>query len=360
MTIKKIASRTTPLCFLSDGRLLCHHRQEILVMRGDTVDVRIPILVDPKESLLGWSRALSRLLRLGVRVAESLDENRVILCIGNTLYELDVDSGKLSEGWYCGSGIRPLIMTTVKGINGIEDGVYFGGYLGNREKKPVNIYHRIGVDQWEVVFSFPQGAINHIHNVVPDPYRKCLWVFTGDFGDSAAIWRVTDGFSKVERVVFDNQNYRGCVAYSLPEGLLYATDAPYAENHIYLMNTKTFATQSVFPLHGSCIFGCKWKDRYVFSSTVEGDGRSGGRWRLLYHGNRGAGIKDDFAHLYVGNLSDGFKEIYKEKKDCLSFLFQFGLFKFPYGENNTDTLFFQPMSTKRNDLCLMVAEEGCI
>ena len=110
-------------------------------------------------------------------------------------------------------------------------------------------------------------------------------------------------------------------------------------------------------MHGSCIYGCQWKDNYVFSSTVEGDGRTSGRLRLFYHGNRGIGIKDDYVHLYIGNLTNGFKEIYKEKKDCLSFLFQFGVFKFPYGVNNTDTLYFQPMATKENDLRMMAYKE---
>lgn len=40
-----------------------------------------------------------------------------------------------------------------------------------------------------------------------------------------------------------------------------------------------------------------------------------------------------------------------------SFLFQFGVFKFPYGVNNTDILYFQPMATKENDLRLMAYKE---
>lgn len=310
-----------------------------------------------KERVLGGCRYVSRLLRFGVRAAEAIDNGHAILSIGNKLYELDLEKGTLSKGWFCGAGIRPLIMTSVKDINSFKEGIYFGGYLGNREKKPVNIYHRIGVDDWEVVYTFPQGAINHVHNVVPDPYRQCLWIFTGDFDESAAIWKVTDNFQKVERVACNNQKYRGCVVYAIPGGLLYATDAPYADNYIYLMNTETFDTQPLFPLHGSCIYGCQWNDNYVFSSTVEGDGRSTGRIKLFYHGNRGAGIKDDFVHLYSVNLEKGFKEIYKEKKDWLSFLFQFGVFKFPYGVNNTDTLYFQPMATNKNDLRLMSIKE---
>ena len=317
-----------------------------------TISMPISLL----ERFLGWSRLVSRLLRFGVRVATAIDETHAIICIGNTLYEEDIERGTFSNGWYCGEGIRPLFMTTVKDIAGFEDGLYFGGYLMNREKKLVHIYHRTGIDKWDIAYTFPEGTINHVHNVVADPYRQCFWIFTGDFDESAAIWKVTNGFQNVERVACNDQKYRGCVVNVLPEGLLYATDAPYADNYIYMMNPETFETKPVFPLHGSCIYGCQWKDKYVFSSTVEGDGRTSGHLRLFYHGNRGIGIKDDFVHLYSGNLKDGFSEIYKEKKDYLSFLFQFGVFKFPSGVNNTDTLYFQPMATNKNDLRLLAVK----
>ena len=58
--------------------------------------------------------------------------------------------------------------------------------------------------------------------------------------------------------------------------------------------------------------------------------------------------------MYIGNLKDGFRELYKEKKDCWPlYTFQFGVFKFPSGINNTDTLYFQPMATVYNDGKLM-------
>ena len=49
-----------------------------------------------------------------------------------------------------------------------------------------------------------------------------------------------------------------------------------------------------------------------------------------------------------------FKEIYKEKKDGMPlYTFQFGVFKFPAGVNNTDALYFQPVATRKNDQCLV-------
>lgn len=120
------------------------------------------------------------------------------------------------------------------------------------------------------------------------------------------------------------------------------------------MDPNTYEVKKVMLIAGSCIYGCKWKDNFVFSSTVEGDGRNMTRFYFLFGRKRGSGIKDEFIHLYYGNSYDGFKEIYKEKKDWLPlYTFQFGAFRFPYGENNGDTLYFQPISTIKNDLALM-------
>lgn len=352
--MKFIDVHTSPLCCLSQNQLVCYNKGKIIVYKNNEIIKSIPVKVSKKEQFLGWSRMLTRLFRFGVRIAKAFDDHHVVVNIGNYLCELDIVKGTVTDGWFCGEGIRPLVITSVNKIDGFVDGLYFGGYLSNSLKKPVNIYHRIGVDQWEVVYTFPQGAINHVHNIVPDPYRQCLWVFTGDFGEASAIWKITDNFKTVERVVCNDQKYRGCVVYALPEGLLYATDAPFADDYIYLMNTETYEVKELFPIHGSCIYGCKWKDKYVFSSTVEGDGRNMSRWEFYFGRKRGAGIKDNYVHMYIGNTQEGFKEIYKEMKDCMPFYtFQFGVFKFPAGENDSDTLYFQPVATNKNDLKLM-------
>lgn len=106
--------------------------------------------------------------------------------------------------------------------------------------------------------------MEHIHNVIPDPYRKCLWIFSGDFGDNAAIWKVTENFGKVERAFYGDQKYRACVVHALPEGLLYATDSPVDKDFIFLFNPESGELKEIMPIAGSCIYGCKWKDKYVF------------------------------------------------------------------------------------------------
>lgn len=354
MQLTNLASHLSPLCYLPSGSLVCYRLGNIILLNDGIVEKEFPIFYSKRERIFGKYRYLYRLLRMGIRAAEAIDEQYIVLSIDNMLYELDLASCKLSTGYFCGDGIRPLIFTTVKGISSVDEGIYFGGYLGNRDKRPVSIYKRVNTDQWQTVFTFPQGAINHVHTIVSDHYRDCLWIFTGDFDKASAIWKVTDNFEKVERIVCNEQKYRGCVAFILPEGLLYATDSPFADNFIYLMNIETLQVKEIVPIDGSCIYGCRWQNKFVFSSTVEGDGRNTSIWEFLFGRKRGSGIKDMYVHLYVGNLQEGFKEVYKQKKDCMPFYtFQFGVFKFPYGVNYNHTLYFQPVATYKNDLALM-------
>ena len=361
MHYNKIGNNLSPICFLPSGRLVVYHHGDLRIFENGEVIKTLHVFRDWKERILGRSRYLYRMLRLGVRAAWVLNEDNVLLSKGNTIYELNLKTNNLSSGFFCGVGVRPLVFTKVERISSVDSGIYFGGYLGNSEKEPVSVYKRVGQDKWDVVYTFPRGAINHVHAIVNDPYRDCLWIFTGDFDEASAIWRVTDNFQKVERVCCGNQKYRGCVVFAVPEGLLYATDTPFEDDYIYLMDLNNYDVRVIAPIDGSCIYGCKWNDNYVFSSTVEGDGRNTSRLEFLFSSKRGAGIKDEYVHMYCGNLGEGFREIFKEKKDIMPYYtFQFGVFKFPYGENDSDTLYFQPVATKKNDLSLLAINNSFV
>ena len=325
---------------------------KLIILRDGEHIAAYPLFCSKKETLAGRFNPVFRLLRLGVRAAEPIDGDRILLSIGNHLYEYDFTTQKLSDGYYVGVGIRPLIFTAVKNIAGFEDCICFGGYRSNKDKEPVHIYKRTETDKWEVVYTFEKGAINHVHNIVADPYRNCLWVFTGDFDEASAIWKITENFKKVERVLYNDQKYRGCVIYPVKEGLLYATDSPFATNYIFMMK-EDLSLETIREIEGSCIYGCQFGNKIAFSTTVEPDGRKNSALNLLISRNRGAGIKDMYSHLYVGNLSEGFNEVYKEKKDFWPYLFQFGAIRFPYGHNITGKLYFQPVATNKHDLDLM-------
>lgn len=355
MNVKNILKGAMPLCLLPNGRLVIYKRGCLSLIENENVIEEHTLFRTKKETRFWYPNIFIRLFRQGVRTAMAINEHSILLSVGSSLFEYDLSKRHKTDGVPFSKGVRPLIFTRIKNIKDFEDCVVFGGYRGNSNKEPVHIYKRKDTDKWEIVYTFESGLINHVHNIIADPYRNCLWIFTGDFDESAAIWKVTDNFKKVERILYNNQKFRGCVAFPVKDGLLYATDAPFAQNYIYLMKTD----YNVLPLcqiDGSCIYGCQVGTNYVFSTTVEPDGRKNTLWRLFTYMKRGAGIKDMYVHMYAGNLEQGFKEIYKERKDYWPYAFQFGAFRFPVGVNNTNKLYFQPVATRENDLDLMMME----
>ena len=346
--------RFAPVCFSGDN-LILYRKGKFYVFNGsDTIAEHI-LFTTSKYRIIEKSKLLYRLLRLGIRTAVSLDDDIIIFCVGKTIYEYDFVNRHLSEGFHTEEQARPLYFSKIEGINGFDDVVVFGGYLGNRDKKPVNIYRRVCRDTWDVIYTFEQGQINHVHNIIPDPYAECVWILTGDFGDASAIWRVTDNFNKVEKVLYGQQTYRSCVAFPTHDGLIYATDTPFKNNYLYLISRDS-GIHKIGALAGSCIYGTKWKDAYVFSSTVEGDGRNETILSSFFNRKKGIGIKDSKVHLYLFR-EHTLKEIYSETKDIWPFAFQFGVFKFPFGSNLSDKLYFQPIATKCNDLQLLSINE---
>jgi len=309
-----------------------------------------------KEKYFSRIKLLYRFLRLGIRSTIQINQEIIVLLANKRFYELNLQNMKLKAGFIPKSGINTLNISVLKGISGFDDMVVFGGYFSNPKKNPVHIYKRIDLDTWEIVFSFPMGKINHIHNIVPDADNSCVWIFTGDFDESAAIWQARDNFGDVECIVSFDQIYRGCVAFPLNKGVLYATDSPFAQNSIrFLYNDGNgWVSVHVANINGSCIYGCMIKNKYVFSTVVEPDGRDEDLLKLIFGWKRGNGIKDSFAYIYIGDMDDGFKEIYKAKKDKFSFIFQFGALKFPSGVNNTDYILTEHIATKKYD-CSTVA-----
>lgn len=355
---RNVSRKTKPICYLPNGNLVAYKYGKILIYNhSGQIVLKNKVFSNGKECIFSRCRLLYRLMRLGIRSSIAIDKDTILISMANKIYEYDVCRNLLSNGIILEGRQRPLTFTEVCNIDGMPDGIYFGGYLNNPNKKPVHIYKRVRKDCWEIVYTFPERQINHIHNIIADQYRNCLWCFTGDFNQSAAIWKITNNFQHVECVKSNNQNYRSCVAFALEEGLLYATDTPFAVNSIYLMNTDNYMIQSIFPIAGSCIYGCMWQDKFVFSSTCEGDGRDQTLIEVLFNRKRGSGIMDDYAHMYCGNLKQGFKEVYKRKKDIWPFIFQFGAFTYPSGNSASRYLFFQPTALKGCDLSMMCMEE---
>lgn len=308
--------------------------------------------------LSGFSSVLRRLFRKDIRLALKIDNDQILLVKNKTIYRLDLNLKKIKNKVKLPNGSRPLNMTVIESLNGFDDGIYFGEYFGNPLKKSVAIYKYSKEDKLIKVYRFAQGEINHIHNLVADRYRDCIWMLAGDTSDSAAIYQIKDNFKIVERVVFGKQEYRSCVLFPLEDGLLYATDSQFQQNSIRLLKLQQNKWESIHvsDINGPCIFGTNIQETFFFSTSVEGV-NSGNILKQLLRNKPGPGIKKNQSEIVGGNLQNGFKTIYFSKKDIFPYvLFQFGNIIFPIGYNPTKKLFFTSIALKNNDFSTNIIE----
>jgi len=281
-------------------------------------------------------RSISRLLRLEVGPACDLGDGlHCLLCHQGRVYRLNMEDGSLVQEFELPHGGRPLQFTRVD-ITGFHPGIYMGEYFGNPNKGEARIFHRDETGLWTTAYTFPTGEINHVHNIVPDPERRSLYVLTGDFDNAAAIWEAREQFTHMRRISTPGQNSRACWLQVAKDRLVYATDTQLEPNHLNCIALEPpgfGVVQALQPIAGSSIYRAETAaDRLLFSTAVEPDMVRGNKYLELFSTRRGAGILTENAHIYSGNLSGKIHSIFSATKDALPFrLFQFGSIQFPAG-----------------------------
>lgn len=343
----------TPLLYLHNDNLLAYKCSTLYILNSETFAVlrKFTLSLGWREKWLARIRIVFRILRLGVRNTVQIDDENVLLFVNKRFYEVNIITGVLTDGFVPPAGVRALNVTEVKGVEGFDESLLFGAYFSPFSNRDVSIYRRVNATEWKPVYTFSASEVNHIHNIVPDRVNRCLWILTGDFGEAAAIWIAKDNFKSVQRVMSGSQEARSCVAFPVDGKLVYATDSPFSRDSIRVLEMVDGKWQSrkVTNIAGSCIYGCRYGVELVFSTTVEPDGQVSGL-RALFSRKRGDGILDQYCHLYIGNIKDGFKDVYSVEKDNWPYaLCQFGTLQFPSGRNNTNKLLVYHMATKQYD-----------
>jgi len=301
---------------------------------------------------------LYRLRRAGVGAAIQHRAN-YFLTFDRKLFRYNPKVGLNVEHEFI-NGRGPLQYCNADGIEGFDDTVYFGEYFGNHARNSVDIYKRLTSGEWSVVFTFPKGVINHIHALVPDSYRNCIWILAGDFEHSASIWIASNDFKEVEPVVNGEQVYRACVAFPVEDGLVYATDTQLAQNSIQKMTMVdgVWKSKTIFEINGSCIYGCEIKDYFVFSSSTEPAPNPKSFLKGLLDNKPAPVIKKNQSDVILCSKRDFSCSVLRtSQKDRYPYrLFQFGTIMFPAGKNNSNLLFTYNIGSVKNDLSTELIE----
>jgi hypothetical protein len=280
------------------------------------------------------TRLSSRLFRDGFHALAILPSGGIVGAVPGAIVTLVSGETEFQTTHTIIRGTRPLHITAVP-----SGTIYWGEYFDNAARDEVHIYASTdGGVTWNVSYTFPNGAIRHVHNMIYDPWGDCLWVLTGDYGNECRILRASCDFSQVDAVLQGNQQARAVALVPTADGLYFASDTPLERNFIYRMDRHD-GFQRLVGITSSSIYGCRVRDSVFLSTMVEPSAVNSDR-RVRIYGSRGG---------------EDWRALLEWRKDPWPMsLFQYGNAFLPDGENRTDYLAVTTVAVERDDQCTLL------
>jgi hypothetical protein len=284
-----------------------------------------------------WWRSLTcraslsfRLVRDGFHALAILPAGNLIATVPGNIVTLAAGAREFEVSHSLVRGTRPLHIAAT------PDGrAFWGEYFDNPQRSEVHIYSSEDDGlTWQVAYTFAEGSIRHIHNVVFDPSGNCLWIFTGDYGRECRILRAALDFSVVDEVLAGNQQARAVAAVITEPGLYFASDTPLEQNYIYHLD-RCGNVRNLADLSSSSIYGCRNRSGIFFSTMVEPSRVNCTTSVALVGSADGATWQ---------TLADWRKDRWSMK------FFQYGNAFLPDGNNATDLLAVSTIAVEKSDL----------
>lgn len=330
LTINRTVRGMRPL-LLSGEKLYCCNGHRIYVTRDDGLTFKLVCTLSV-PSMCKASRPFSfarRLLRTDThRMCELSGGNRVYVYRGG-IYIQRFNQATATCTFSVTRGSRPVAIAS----SPVGD-VVFGEYWNNRSREEVHIFGSSdGGLTWDPVYTFPAGAIRHVHGVFYDRFDDCYWICTGDYGNENQLLRASVDFSDVQIVRQGGQQNRFFSIQVFEDSLVAATDTPSEQNHILIIDKETGEAKPVLPV-----------DNSVFYTTM-----SGGRIVVSTNAERSAVNDDRHSHLWISDRSlNRWDRIFSRPTDIVdrlsrmpkirSGMTQHPHFIFPAGESDRETI----------------------
>jgi hypothetical protein len=218
-----------------------------------------------------WWRNLSAASQLGFRLCRDgfhalavLSTGQLVAAVPGAIVTLAPGATDFRASHKVLRGTRPLHIAVVP-----QGHIYWGEYFDNPRRDEVHIYaSRDGGAAWDVAYTFPPGAIRHVHNIVYDEWVNSLWIFTGDNGKECRILRASCDFRNVDVVLSGNQQARSVACVPTADGLYFSSDTPFEANHVYHLDHQGNLSE-LGSLNSSSIYGCRVGESIFFSTRVE-------------------------------------------------------------------------------------------
>jgi hypothetical protein len=281
------------------------------------------------------TRLTSRLFRDGFHALAVSPSGGLVAAVAGAIVTARPNEAEFHLTHVITRGTRPLHIAAVP-----EGPVYWGEYFDNAAREEVHIYGSTdGGATWAAAYTFPRGAIRHVHNIVYDAWERCLWVLTGDYGDECRILRAACDFSRVEAVLQGNQQARAVALVPMADGLYFSSDTPLESNFVYRLDRQGNLSR-LASISSSSIYGCSVGDRVFFSTMVEPSEVNRDRHVRIF-GGRGS----------AGRVRDDWRPLLEWKKDRWSMrFFQYGNGFLPDGNNATPYLAVSTIAVEEDDM----------
>jgi hypothetical protein len=106
-----------------------------------------------------------------------------------------------------------------------DDQVFFGEYAVDPSRPARRILRgRADGRRWDVVHTFPQGAVSHVHHIQYDPVRARLWIATGDSDCESGLFFTDDRLASIRTLGRGSQDWRMASLIVTDRHLFWGTD----------------------------------------------------------------------------------------------------------------------------------------
>lgn len=286
------------------------------------------------EWLIGKFRLSRQALRVGIHHLLPLKNGNILVSLKRRTMIIN-PNGEVVCVFDSYQGNKPGHQGICLAPNG---SIFFGEYILNSDRtKEVNLYRSDdNGETFKIIKTFPAGDIRHIHFIKWDPYEKCLWLGTGDYGKDNAenrLYRSNDNGDTWTLIGSGSQDWRAIGICFTPTHLVWGTDAGSCPDTVHLvrMDRKTNALEILEDFEGPCHGCASFADGRIYLSTgVEG----------------GENEKDSYARLkeYIGEKTI---DLLKIRKDIWPLLVQYGVIRFPLGTENCDKVVFTTLALNK-------------
>lgn len=327
-----------PLVHIEKG-LVLYHKGQLWLYQNDVLTPSIRL------HTLSWKdccRPAARLFRRDPKLACAIGKNAFLMAWDKKVLYVDLETQTIQ----CVHTARVHFSDPLGICPGAGELLaVWGDYGSNPEREAVHIYGLTKEKSVRIMYSFQPGTIRHIHTIIPK-LQDGFYILTGDTEQTAGIYESDALFQNVRPVLTGTQHGRAVIAFDTPCGLLYATDAVNERNHIFLLKSPS-ESSVLTEINGSCIYGTKYADGYLFSTTVEPDESSVGLLSWFSY-RTGAGILSREVHLVFVDKSFAVHKLRTYHKDFYPMkLMQYGSIQF--SQENRDEVWIYPTAVRKFD-----------